>query len=267
MIYTKFDIINQLKAMNAPTDSIVLMHSSLRAIGKVEGGAEALLDTLIEYFTSGGGLFCIPTHTWHNLSKEITLDMSDDETCLGALSGLAIRDGRGIRSENPTHSMVVFGDRKRAEAFIADEPFIKSGTAPNSCYGKLFKMGGKIMLVGVAQNRNTYIHSVEEILSITNRLTSETRPVTVKRYSGELVKREVFTHRTDFTKDVSQRYVKYDTAFRYHGAITDGFLGNAPVQLCDAVIIKETIELILKNSDEDVLSSEFPIAQKLYCNK
>lgn len=266
-VFTKTDILNQLQAMGAPTDSVVLMHSSLRAIGNIDGGAEALLDTLIEYFTRDGGLFCIPTHTWRNMDKDITLDMTSDENCLGALSGIAIRDGRGIRSENPTHSMVVFGDRDRALDFISNEPFVTFGTSADSCYGKLYDMGGKILLVGVAQNRNTYIHAVEDMLSMPNRVSAESRSVAIKRLSGEIVRRDVFVHQTDYTNDVSLRYVKYETPFRYHGCITDGFIGNAPTQLCDARKIKETIELINKNSVDDVLKTELPIPQNLYCNK
>ena len=267
ILYTRTDILNQLRAMGAPTDSIVLMHSSLRAIGEVEGGASALLDTLIEYFTSDGGLFCVPTHTWHNLNKEITLDLTGEDHCLGALSTLAIRNGRGLRTENPTHSMVIFGDRAKAEAFSADEPFVTSGTAPESCYGKLYTMGGKVLLVGVAHNRNTYLHAVDEILEIPDRLSEKPYKTTVKRPSGEIVERETHGHRTSFTNDVSLRFVKYETAFRYHRAITDGFIGNAPAQLCDARKMKEVMELILKNSGEDVLKNEFPIPQNHYCNK
>ena len=266
--YTKSDIYRQLEAMNAPTDSVVLMHASLRAIGPVEGGAEGLLDALIEYFTRDGGLFCVPTHTWHNLGKEITLDMTSDDSCLGAFSGIALRKGTGIRSESPTHSMVVFGDREKARALVADEPFAKSSTAPESCYGKLYDLGGKVLLVGVAQNRNTYIHAVEEMLEIPNRMMKKPLPMAVKRANGEIVKRDVFLYDADFVEDVSWRFVKFDTPFRYHGCITDGFVGNAPTQLCDAVKMKETIELIYRNSEGvDVLDTELPIPQKFYCNK
>ena len=266
IIYTKLDIKDQLLAMSAPKSSVVLMHSSLRAIGAIEGGAEALLDVLIEYFTEDGGLFCIPTHTWHNIGKEITLDMSSSDNCLGALSTVALKDGRGIRSESPIHSMVVFGDRARAEEFIKDEPFIKTTTAPESCYGKLYSMGGYVLLAGVAQNRNTYLHSVGEILGLSNRMATEPRHFTVRRASGEIIERDVLTYHTDFIKDVSQRFVKYDTAFRYHRCITDGFIGDAPVQLCDARKMKDTVELIFKNNDgKDPLENEVPIPQKAYC--
>ena len=66
-MFTKQNIFEQLERMNAPRDSVVLVHTSLRLIGEVEGGGEGLLDILIEYFTAGGGLFIVPTHTWANL--------------------------------------------------------------------------------------------------------------------------------------------------------------------------------------------------------
>ena len=69
-MFTKEDIKKQLSQMHAPQDRVVLMHSSLRAVGALEGGADALLDAMIEYFTAKGGLFCVPTHTWDKLGKD-----------------------------------------------------------------------------------------------------------------------------------------------------------------------------------------------------
>ena len=268
MIYTKDDILCQLKAMNAPQDSVVLMHSSYRAIGSVEGGAEALLSVLIEYFTERGGLFCIPTHTWHNLRKEITLDMVSDDTCLGAFSKVAIRSGLGVRSENPAHSMVVFGNREKALEFIREEPSLCTPSAPDSTYGKLYSWGGFVLLVGVTHNRNTYLHAVGEILELPNRMKETAIPVCIRRENGELVHRAIKLYRTDYVSDISLRFTKYETAFRYHRCITDGFLGDAPTQLCDARKMKETVELIYSNSGGvDPLDGELPIPQKWYCNR
>ena len=265
-IYTKEDFLAQLAAMGVPRDGIVLMHSSLRSVGRIEGGAGTLLDAMIEWVTAEGGLFCVPTHTWGNLKQEITLDMRDPHTCLGAFSDFAAADGRGIRSENPTHSMAVFGDRGRALAFIKDEPDVVSGTAPNSCYGKLYEEGGTVLLVGVAHNRNTYLHCAEEMLDMANRLSAERRPVAVRRVSGEVVHRAIHTHSTDFTKDVSQRFPKYETAFRYHGAITDGWIGNAPTQACDARIMTAVMEKILQNCEgADPLGEERAMPPRWYC--
>ena len=78
--------------------------------------------------------------------------------------------------------------------------------------------------------------------------------------------RRITLYYTDYCEDISWRFPKYETAFRYHGCITDGFIGNAPVQLCDAVKMKDAVELIFRNSGgEDPLYGETPIPQKWYC--
>ena len=266
--YTKDEILDQLTRMGAPTGSIVLMHSSLRAIGTVEGGSQALLDILVDYFTQDGGLFCVPAHTWDQLGQDITLDMNRCDSCLGAFAKIAIADPRGIRSENPCHSMVVFGQREKALDFIRDELDIASPTAVDSCYGKIFDMDGYILLAGVAQNRNTCLHTVDEFLHIPNRMDHKTIPTAVRRKNGEILRRDLTLFYTDYIDDISCRFVKYDTAFRYHRCITDGFLGNAPVQLCNARMLRDTIALIYQNSNgQDPLASEYPIPQTWYCHR
>ena len=265
-IFTKEDILGQLSQMNIPQDRVVLMHSSLRMVGNVEGGAKTLLDAMIEYFTAEGGLFCVPTHTWLNFGKEFILDMNDPSTCLGAFSNFAAADPRGIRSQNPTHSMMVFGDRARTLEFIKDESSVTSGTDPKSCYGKLYREGGYVLLVGVAHNKNTYLHCVDEMLGVKNRLSATSGEVTVRLKSGKTIKMPLRSHKTDFTKDISLRYPKYETAFRYHGAITDGFIGNAPTQCCDARIMKKVVEKIFENCDGvDPLADEGAIPPKWFC--
>lgn len=265
-VYSREELISQFARLNVPCGKPVLVHSSLKLVGEVEGGGEGLLDAMIEFFTKDGGLLCIPTHTWGNLDKDITLDMNDPKTCLGALSDIAAADARGIRSQNPTHSMVVFGDRDRANEFVKDDEMTRSGTAPESAYGKLYRDGGYVLLVGVSHNRNTYLHCVDEMLGAPNRMSDKPRTVAVKLKSGEVITREYIPYHTDYTGDISLRFHKYETAFRYHGAITDGFIGNAPTQACDARTMKNVVELIRdRGNGEDPLKSEFVILPKLYC--
>ena len=267
-MFSKKDIQKQLKRMGAPRDSVVLMHTSLRSVGDVEGGAEGLLDALIEYFTAKGGLFCVPTHTWGNLGTDkITLDMTMPESNLGAFATLAAKDGRGVRSENPSHSMVVFGDRKRAEDFVRDDAFVTTPTAPESCYGKLLDMNGSVLLVGVGQNKNTFLHCVDEILQTPLRMADKPTRLTVKRLDGEVVERDLTFYDESLYGDVSLRFSKYELPFRYRRCVVDGFVGDAPTQLCDAKGMKETMELIYSRSGGiDPMAGEKPIPPKWYCN-
>ena len=263
-MYTREDMIAQLRAMNAPQDGVVLMHCSLRSVGEIEGGAKAFLDTVIDYFTAKGGLLCIPTHTWDNLGKDIpTLDLNKAESNLGYLTQLAAGDARAVRTENPTHSMAIFGEREKALAFARGEESISSPIAPESCYGKLYHEGGKILLCGTGQERNTYLHTAEELAGVKGRMLAEKSPVTVLKKDGVLETRHLHLF-NETNGDVSLRFPKYELAFRYHRAITDGFIGDAPTQLCDARIMKQVVEMIYKNGG-DPLADEEQIPPALYC--
>ena len=143
-----------------------------------------------------------------------------------------------------------------------------SGTAPDSVYGKLCDEGGYVLLIGVAHNKNTYIHCVDEMLGLPDRTSEQPYRVTVRRVSGETVERQIRLPHCSFTGDISLRFPKYETAFRYMGAIRDGFIGCAPTQLCDARIMKETLERIYQNAGgTDPLQNEWAIPQKLYVSR
>ena len=198
-MYTKNDILQQLAAMHAPKGSVVMMHTSLRLVGEVEGGAQGLLDAMIEYFTADGGLFCVPTHTWSEIGEDkITLDLLNPESCLGTFSDVAAKDPRGVRSINPTHSMVVFGDRAAAEEFVKDDEFVLTSTAPESCYGKIIGRSGHILLVGVAHNRNTVLHCIAEMLQLPNRMADKPRPTTIRKKDGTVIDRGITLYYTDY---------------------------------------------------------------------
>ena len=256
-MYTKQDIKSQLAAMNAPRDSVVLIHSSLRAVGETEGRGEGLLQAFIEYFTEDGGLLCIPTHTWANAGKTDvpTLDLTRPKTCIGTLPDIAAAHPLAKRSLHPTHSMAVFGDG--AEEFVADDVKAKTPAPPFGCHGKIYDRGGKILLVGVVHNRNTYLHCVEEMLNVPNRLSPQPLPMSILHKDGTLQPRPSRSHHAEGIGDVSMRYVKYEPAFRHYGYITDGFVGNAPAQLCDARGMKEVLELIYKRSNGAELMQDF----------
>lgn len=273
-MFTKEEIYNQLKAMNAPKNSVVTVHTSLKAVGETEGRGEGLLEVLIKYFTEDGGLLCIPTHTWDNAKSKVTkeeltehptLDMNSSYTCIGTLPSLAAAHPDAHRSEHPTHSMAVFGDAQRAEEFIKDDAFAKSSADPKGCYGKIYGMGGYILLLGVGHNKNTFIHCVEDLIGVKNRLSKEPLDNSVKRKSGEVVFRKVRITDAEGIGDVSQYYGKFEPAFRYHGAIKDGVIGNAKVQLCSAQKIKDVVELVYKRANgAEIMDSHTPLDEKLY---
>lgn len=266
-MFTKDTLFAQLNAMNAPRDSVVLVHSSLKAIGDVENRGQGVLDALIEWFTADGGLLCIPTHTWAFLDNldEPTLDVNSDRVCIGTLPKLAAGDPRAHRSLHPTHSMAVFGDNDAAEAFIAGEFTVDTSTHPRSCYGKLVDRKGYVLLLGVGHNRNTTLHSVEEMMDVPNRLSVDLKPTKIRLKSGDIIERPIHCHHAVGIKDVSAHYPKYEPAFRHHGAITDGEFGSAHAQLCSTEKMAAVMRLIRERSaGAELMADDAPLAEELY---
>ena len=265
-MFSKEFIKNQLKELNAPKDKPIIVHTSLRAIGKMQDGAKGLLTVFKEYFTEKGGSLIVPTHTWSNFyeKNDIFLDFNSNETCVGVFPNIALQDGTGVRTDNPTHSAVVFGDKFITDELIKAEPTALTPTAPNGVYGKLYDFDGCVLLVGVGQEKNTYIHAVEEMLCVPDRLSDLPMKMKVKYKDGEIKERD-FCYMTERIGDVSIYFPKYEPAFRKHGAIKDGFIGNAKAQLCSARKIKEVMELIrAKSGGVELLSNEKPLDEKWY---
>lgn len=260
-MFTKEDILKQLETFSVAKGHLVTMHTSLRAVGPVEGGADTLLDALIEFFTPGGGLFCVPTHTWHTR----VYDMRTDDTCIGTFPRVAAGRPDGVRSAHPTHSMKAFGDKALAEEFVKGDELVETMTDPRGCYGELYRQDGYVLLTGVGHNRNTYLHVVEDMLGLTRRLVEEKTKYTLIYPNGE--EKERWIRWLDFSKtgDVSTHFPKFEPAFRYHGAIVDGMIGNADVQLCSARKMKEVVELIYTRAgDVELMADDVPLDESLY---
>jgi len=262
-MFTKEQIKEHLAFFCRSGTAPVIVHTSLKSVGEIEGGGETFLAALIEYFTENGGLLCIPTHTWISMK----LDLKNPESCLGVLPTLAAKDLRGKRSLHPTHSMVVFGNSERADEFLKNEPFTDTPTGPDSCYGNIYRENGYVLLIGVDQTKNTFLHCVEEMLGVKERLTKEKIESEIIHQDGSIEKRYLYWFDESRTDDVSLNFGKFESAFRYHGCIEDGVIGSAPAQFCSAVKMKKVLELIYKNAEgRELLSDNLPLDTELYKN-
>ncbi len=260
-MFSKDEIVKQLKKFCVADGKPVIVHSSLRAIGETEGGGEALLSLLIEYFTQNDGLLCIPTHTWISM----VLDLRKHDTCLGILSTLAAAHPCGTRSLHPTHSMAVFGRKERVEKFIENEQLIDTPTSPDGCYGNIIKEDGYVLLLGVDHTKNTLLHCIEELMKVPGRLTEDKVESKIIFQNGEEITRKLFWFDESEISDVSLNFGKFEPAFRYHKCIADGTVGSAPAQFCNAKKMKEVLKIIYKNAhSQELLADNLPLDPKLY---
>ena len=170
MSYTKLDLLQDLADMGLTGQETILIHSSMKSIGPVDGGADNVLDALMEFFRPG--LLLLPTHTWRTINAaNPVFDVCTSPCCVGILPELFRQRPGVVRSLHPTHSMAGYG--QQAVSYLAGEELRNTPCTPGGCYDRLKDVGGKILLVGVTHARNTYIHSIEEVLNVSHRLADQ----------------------------------------------------------------------------------------------
>jgi aminoglycoside 3-N-acetyltransferase len=200
------------------------------------------------------------TQVWAPKSGTLMLDHTISECRIVYPQSKAEMElGEALRHNKPKYILLTFGLNGAVASVSRGENYFKG------CYGKLYTEGGYVLLMGVGHDKNTYIHAVEEMLSVPDRMTEEKVERTIIKENGEEEKRYVKWFYSTAAEDVSEYFWKFEPAFRYHGCIVDGFLGNAKTQLCDARKMKEVYELIFKNSGgKEFAGDDTPIDERFY---
>ncbi|MBP3633067.1 MAG: AAC(3) family N-acetyltransferase [Oscillospiraceae bacterium] len=257
----KAEIFQMLEHFGIKKDDKVTVHTSMKAIGPVENGAEGLLDALREYLCDG--FLLIPTHTWLGIRERPYYDRHQTPPCIGALPTVAAFHPDAVRSLHPTHSVAVFG--KEAAAYVAKEKTFTSGTPADNCLSRLYQEHGKILLLGVGFESNTYIHAVEEALNIPNRMNPETVCIGMLDEAGQVKMVDFHGHRTEgLPYSISVHYPVFEKPLAYLGAVSYGTLGNAKVLCCDAVKTADALKLLWSKADYDLCFEMRDIPEEYY---
>ena len=144
---TRNDVFTLLESFGIRRNDVVTMHSSLREIGPIEGGADGLIDALKDYLCDG--LLLIPTHTWANVNAANPhFDVRSTVPCIGTMAKVAAFRKDGIRSLHPTHSMAAFG--KNAREYIQGEEKSRTPAPVGGALSRLYELNGKVLQIGRA---------------------------------------------------------------------------------------------------------------------
>lgn len=253
---TQADIHSFLAEIGIAKDDTVLVHTSMRALGGVEGGCDGLIDAFTSYLSDG--LFLVPTHTWANVGSENPIyDVRTTEPCIGALPTVAAFRKDGVRSLHPTHSVAAFG--KRAAEFVSGEENATSPGTPGGVWARLCDEDAKILLLGVGLNRNTYIHAVDEMLALDGRLC-EPIPLSVIDREGNRYELMFRKH----GRTGSEFFENYRKPFEALGALKNARLGNAAVGICYARRTAEVLKLLWSRAEYDLCDGEREIPEEYY---
>ena len=260
-MFTKEQLKQQMQEMGLTSRDTVMIHTSLRAIGEVENGADGVIDAFCEYLKDG--LFLVPTHTWANVNQDQPVyDVNKTVPCIGTLPRVATFRKDGIRSLHPTHSVWAHG--KGAEEFIANEENIHTPMTEGFVWSRLAKVHAKILLIGVRNDKNTFIHTIDELADLPDRLRTEPYDVKILDWEGKVHNSYMRGHFCSRSDDVSRQYVNFEKPLMEMGAQTFGKLGNAEVRIVDAALCQEVILRIYSRAKEDLCIEYREIPRELY---
>ena len=253
---TKTDIHNFLKNIGVKPSDTVLIHTSMKALGEVEGGCDGLIDAFKAYLEEG--LFIVPTHTWANVNAENPVyNVLETVPCIGALPTVAAFRRDGVRSLHPTHSVAAFG--KRAEEFVKGEEKATSPCTPGGVWARLYDENAVILLLGVGLNRNTYIHAVDEMIDLPGRLLDPI-PLTVIDSDGNRYALDFCKHGTTG----SANFGNYRKPLEYAGAFKTAVLGNAEVGIFDTKKGTGVIKALWEKAEYNLCETEKDIPEEYY---
>ena len=170
----KSDITDAIKAVGLQKGDSVMVHTSLGKIGYVCGGAQTVIEALIETVGENGTIM-MPTQSWKNLDPETGVHWDADQAdwdrirknwpaynkaitptnTMGAVAEMFRSWPGAIRSDHPARSVAAWG--KNAE-YLTKNHDLSNIFGDASPIGKLYELDGKVLLIGVDYDKNTSIH-------------------------------------------------------------------------------------------------------------
>jgi aminoglycoside 3-N-acetyltransferase len=175
------------------------------------------------------GTLIMPTFNF-DFCKGEPWDVRETPSHMGIITELVRQDERSCRVFHPIYSFAIIG--KHAQALCAHR--YKSSYGPDSVFGKLRQLDGKIMIVGLDYtNSMTFFHHVEELEGVDYRY--------MKEFTGQVTDWDGKTYEDTFTmlvrdleKGVVTEVNPMGARMEEAGLVEIRQIGDAAVKLMDA---------------------------------
>lgn len=239
---TKKKLIADLKKIGVRKGMDLLVHSSLRRTGPIQGGPDAIIDALLEAIDPHGTLL-MPTISSSVTPKQPVFHVEKTPSSVGYLTNVFRQRKGAVRSLHPVHSVAAMGPK--AGFYTDGHLTANTPWSPESPYGKLIRTNGWILFLGVNLRVNTCFHALEIEALIPGIHTEKADTLFVIDYDGVLHEKEHHWHSPKTPYYVDMEHILFE-----HNALTYGQIGTGISRLVDAAAMRQTIlPLIKKNPD------------------
>lgn len=239
---TFHDLVEAFCGLGLERGDSVIAHTSCRSLGPVEGGADTVIEALLEAVGPQGNLM-LPTFNYTSPRPEPYYDPAETPCRTGIIPEIGRRRPGVVRSLHPTHSVAALGP---------DADALTRGHLEGRAMGigspidRLAQMGGKVLLLGVGHTSNSMVHVGEERAGLpkVGRLGA---PQRVKVLTPD---RGVIEHQLDTSPSCSSAFGAVECALRRHEEIRDCRIRGCKAQLMmGRDVIRRVVEMIEEKPD------------------
>ncbi len=255
-VVTRPDIVRGMREVGLGPGAVVLMHSSLSSMGHVAGGADAVVDALLEV-VGPAGLASVPTHTWGTVNaRQPVFHVALSPSIVGRITEVFRHRPDALRSRHPTHSVAAIGCR--SAEYVQGHELGQTPCGRQSPYGRLCAWGGHVLFLGVQLSSWTLVHAFEEWAPVPWVFDRWENLYTVLE-DGTVIPVPSRRHTAD--PGCRRDFPALEPLLQRHGLIRYGRIGEATLRLVDAAgaerlllpRLREDPDLVLKRRARPVV--------------
>ncbi|MCZ2127877.1 MAG: AAC(3) family N-acetyltransferase [Anaerolineales bacterium] len=154
---TKEQLLDGFGQIGIKNGDTLTVHTSYKSLGGVEGGADAVIDALVELAGKDGTLL-FPNFNFQSWTETHYFDVKETPSKMGAITEIARLRPNALRTPHPIYSFAVIG--ARAEEFAKADDAEAYG--PNSAFALFHKINGTIVSIGLDFNSTFSMHHYVE---------------------------------------------------------------------------------------------------------
>ncbi|WP_211226852.1 aminoglycoside N(3)-acetyltransferase [Amycolatopsis benzoatilytica] len=228
-----------LRRLGVVEGGVVIVHSSLSALGEVAGGAAAVVRGVLRAVGTDGTLV-VPAFTGeiadpfplHGGAGDSAVDAARDRvplfhpdfpTAMGAVPNAVLGWQGRFRSRHPQASVAAVG--KRAAEVTAQQP-LGYAVGVGSPFDWMHRHGAQIVLIGVGHNRNSFLHYAESLVPHHRRK--------VRRFPYLVDGERVWVRTGDVGDDNGRFFPQVGAEFEAAGEVRIGRIGAAECRVMDS---------------------------------
>lgn len=250
---TKDKLLCDLRKLGIKEGDVVLVHSSLTSIGYVQGGADTVINALLEAVGPNGGIL-MPVYSprgfivdW--VKSNPVFDPKEDPSQTGAITECFRQRKEALRSLHPTHSVAAIGPH--AHYLLKDHEKSETRCGKTSPFYKLIGLGGYILVLGSKFGEITSFHVIEDLVDnfpvkvylkglVPMRYLDEkgVEHISLQKLNDPVVART----RIDVNAKKEKQIYSYCLE---RGVVRTGKVGNAISHLIEARGLEEVLEELL----------------------